>query len=263
VTSPDVVVVPAPAGPLTLRWLLAYTAALAAAELLLTVSVPVAAIAFALLVIALRFAVPATADPDASFLSVLVAVPVVRLITVAAPGAEIPSAVRLGALAVPIFLTVLLAARNRPPDWRLVRPGPGGWRIQALVALAGVPLAIPVYLLAGPAVADPGGLPRLIVVALLVVAVIPDELLFRGLLVPAFAVVAPRAAVPVAAAVYAATFLGYASLGFASVPVVATAYGIGLALSWLRWRTGSSIGVIVARVVLVGLVCLAASVLNG
>ena len=259
-TSPEVVV-PARAGSLTL--LVAYTAALAAAELLLTVSVPVAAIAFALLVVALRFVVPAPVDSDAAVLSVLVAVPVVRLITIAAPGAELPSAVRLGALAVPILLTVLLAARDRPPDWRLVRPGPGGWRVQGLVALAGVPLAIPVYLLARPAVADPGGLPPLIVVALLVVAVIPDELLFRGLLVPAFAVVASRTAVPVAAGVYAATFLGYASVGFSSVPVIATAYGVGLALSWLRWRTGSAIGVIGARVILVGLVCLASFVLSG
>jgi uncharacterized protein len=252
VTSPDLLVVPAaPARTLTLRRLLVYTVALAAAELLLTISVPVAAIAFAVLVVVLRFALPAPAGPDAAVLPVLVAIPVVRLVTLAAPGAGVPPPVRLAALALPILLAVLLAARDRPPEWRLVRPGPGGWRVQCLVALAGVPLAVPVYLLAGPAVADPGGLPRLVALALLAVAVIPDELLFRGLLVPSFAAVAPGVAVPLAAAVYAATYLGYAS-----VPVVATAYGIGLALGWLRWRTGSAVGVTAARVVLVGLVFL-------
>ena len=67
---------------------------------------------------------------------------------------------------------------------------------------------------------------------------------------------APRAAVPLAAAVYAATFLGYAS-----VPVIAAASATGVALGWLRRRTGSAIGVIAARVVLVVLVGLAASAL--
>jgi hypothetical protein len=258
VTSPDLLVVPAArAATLTLRRLLLYTAALAAAELLLAVSVPMAAIAFALLVVVLRFALPVHDGPDAAVFPVLVAIPVARLVTVAVPGAELSSPIRLAALAVPVLLAVLLAARDRPPDWRLLRPGSGGWRVQGLVALAGVPLAVPVVLLAGPAVADPGGLPRLVAAALLVVAVVPDELLFRGLVVPAFAAVAPRAAVPVAAAVYAATFLGYAS-----VPVVAAAYGTGLALAWLRWRTGSTVGVIAARAVLVGLVSLAAPALT-
>ena len=255
-TSPDLAVPAVPATRLTVRWLVAYAAALAAADLLLTVSVPAAAVVLALLVIVLRFALPAPGVPDAAVVPVLVGVPVVRLVTVAAPGAELPSPVRLAALAVPVLVTTLLAARERPPGWRLLRPGPGGWRVQALVALAGIPLAVPVYLLAGRSGVDPGGQPYLLAVALLVVAVIPDELLFRGLVVPAVAAVAPRAAVPLATAVYAATFLGYAS-----VPVVVAASVTGAALGWLRWRTGSATGVIAARIVLVALVWLAASVL--
>ena len=253
-TSRELLVPVVPGARLTLRWLIAYTVVLAAADLLLTISVPLAAIVLALLVIVLRFALPAPDAPDAAVIPVLIAVPVVRLLTVAAPGAEVPSPVRMAVLAVPILLTVLLAARERPPDWRLLRPGPGGWRVQALVALAGIPLAVPVYLLAASAMAGFGGLPGPVAAALLAIAVIPDELLFRGLVVPAMGAVAPRAAVPLAAGVYAATFLGYVS-----VPVVAAAVGTGVALGWLRLRTGSAIGVIAARVVLVVLVCLAAS----
>jgi hypothetical protein len=255
VTSPDLAARALPA-TLTLWWLVAYTAVLAAADLLLTVSVPGAAVVLAMLVIVLRLALPAPGAPDAAVIPVLVAVPVVRLVTVAAPGAEVPSPIRMALLAVPILVTALLAARERPPEWRLIRPGPGGWRVQGLIALAGLPLAVPVYLLAGGSMVHPGGLPRLVAVALLVIAVIPDELLFRGLLVPALAAVAPRAAVPLAAAVYAATFLGYAS-----VPVVLAASATGVALGWLRWRTGSAAGVIVARIVLIATVYLVVSTL--
>ena len=255
-TSPDLVVPAAPAGTPTLWRLVAYTAVLAAAELLLAVSVPGAAVLLALLVVLLRFALPAPGAPGTAVIPVLIGVPVVRLLTLAAPGAEVPSPVRAAGLAVPVLLTALLAARGRPPDWRLLRPGPDGWRVQVLVALAGIPLAVPVYLLAGRAMADFGGLPWPLAAALLAVAVIPDELLFRGLLVPALGAVAPRAAVPLAAGVYAAAFLGYLS-----VPIVAAAYGTGFALGWLRRRTGSAVGVIAARVVLIGLVCGAASAL--
>ena len=256
-TSPDLAVPAVPVARVTVRWLAAYAALLAAAELLLTVSVPGAAVILALLVIALRFMLPETGAPDAAVVPVLVAVPVVRLVTLAAPGAELPSPVRMAALAVPVLVTVLMAARERPPEWRLLRPGPGGWRVQALVALAGIPLAVPVYLLGGRSMVDPGGLPRVIAAALLVLAVIPDELLFRGLVVPAVATVTPRAAGVLATAVYAATFLGYAS-----VPVVAAACLTGVALGWLRRRTGSAAGVIVARILLVVLVCVAASALR-
>jgi membrane protease YdiL (CAAX protease family) len=227
-------------------------AALAAVEFLLTASVPAAAVGYGLLALALCLAQPLVADEHgAALLPVLLAIPVLRLITLAAPGAEVTPPVRLAVLAVPAAVAVALAARDRPADWRLLRCGPGGWRIQAAIALVAVPLAVPLYLLAPSTAAPPGHLPLLVAVALLVLAVIPDEVLFRGLLVPAIAGVAGRLGVPLAAAAYAATFLGYGALS-----VLVAAYGLGLVLAWLRQRTGSALGVLGARILLILLIYL-------
>lgn len=121
-----------------------------------------------------------------------------------------------------------------------------GVGVQAAVVLVGLPLAALVRLLApslGPARAQ---LPLLAAISLLVLAVIPDELLFRWLLVPAATGAAGGAGVPLSAAAYAATFAGY--LGPAPVAVAVT---VGFVLSWLRARTGATIGVVGARIALV------------
>ena len=118
-----------------------------------------------------------------------------------------------------------------------------GVGVQAAVVLVGLPLAALVRLLApslGPARAQ---LPLLAAISLLVLAVIPDELLFRWLLVPG---AAGGAGVPLSAAAHAATFAGY--LGPAPVAVAVT---VGFVLSWLRARTGATIGVVGARIALV------------
>lgn len=257
-TSPSLSPVGAPAAPAVggtlppraaARVLAGYVAVLAAAELLVAISVPGAAVTFALLALGVCAARRLVRDERAGvLLPVLVAVPTIRLLSLAAPGADLAPAVRLAVLAVPTAVAVALAARGRPAGWGLLERGVGGWRVQAAIGLVAVPLSLPVYLLV-PAPVEGVGLSPLVVVMLLAVAVVPDEVLYRGLVVPAMAEVAGRAAVPLAAATYAAAFAGYAS-----VPVLAVAYGVGYPLAWLRHRTGSAVGVVAARILLVALV---------
>jgi hypothetical protein len=60
------------------------------------------------------------------------------------------------------------------------------------------------------------------------------------------------------ATVHAASFVAYGSL-----TVVATAFGTSYVLGWLRQRTGSVLGVVGARIVLVPLACLVLPAIAG
>jgi hypothetical protein len=240
------------------RVLLGYVAALAVAEALLAVSVPAAAIGLGLVALVLLH--PLGVDPDgpsAHLVPVLLAVPVVRLVLIGAPGADVPPALRAAALAVPVAVAVALAGAGRPAEWRLWRPGPSGWWAQARVALVGLPLGLVAAVLAPSTVASGAGLPPGVVAALLVVAVVPDELLHRGLFVPATVSAVGRVGVPLAAAVSASAFVGHGPL-----PLLA-AFVTGLSLAWLRQRTGSAVGVVAARVVLVLTAVFLLSIMNG
>jgi len=238
--------------PIGSSLLVAYLGGLGLVELLLTVSVPAAAGGYGLVALAVCIALPHMTDQrSASLLPVLAAIPVVRLATVAAPTADFAPLARLGLLAVPTFVAVVAVAHSDTQDRHLLRPGPGGWAEQAALPLVGVPLGMLVYLLGPPTPQLRGQAPVIAVIALLVLAVIPDELLFRGLLVPAATDVAGAAGVPLAAAAYAATFVAYGSM-----TLLATAFVVGLVLSWFRQRTGSAVGVIGARIVVALLVYL-------
>lgn len=251
-------------GPLTPIWavppplLVGYLGALALTEWLLTVSVPAAAGCFGLLALAACAALPflpgdraAPAGRGAALLAVLATIPVVRLITVAAPTADLTPLGRLAVLAAFSLVAVGAAARASAPGERLLRPGAGGWAAQAAVPLVAAPLALLVYPLAPPAPQLRAGVPAFVLAAALALAVIPDELLFRGLLVPAASGVVGPAGVPLAAAAYAATFIGYGSAG-----MILAAFAVGWTLGWYRQRTGSALGVIGARILLVLLVYL-------
>ncbi|HZN19515.1 MAG TPA: CPBP family intramembrane glutamic endopeptidase [Micromonosporaceae bacterium] len=245
----------APAFPPSL--LVGYLCALALSEWLLTVSVPAAAACFGLLASTVCLALPllpGDRDPDdrgAALPLVLAAVPVVRLITVAAPTADLAPLARLVVLAAFTLVAVCVAARGSPPQWRLLRPGPHGWAAQATLPLVAAPLALLVYPLAPPAAQLRDTAPALVLGVGLALAVVPEELLFRGLLVPAATGVAGPAGVPLAAAAYAATFIGYGS-----ARMVLAALVVGWVLGWYRQRTGSALGVVGARVLLVLLVYL-------
>jgi hypothetical protein len=239
--------------------LAAYAAVLGLLELLLTVSVPAAAAGLGLLGFVTCLLLPAVRD-DASvrLLPVLAAVPTVRLAVIAAPTADFAPVPRLALLAVPTLVAVVAAARAIPRPRRPLHPRSGGWLTQAALSSLGMPLGGLWYLVAPVGRNPVGGLTLLTSALLLAASVIPEELLHRGLLLPTCTDVAGRAGIPIAAAVYAAAFVGYGSV---SVP--ATAFVTAVALGWCRQRTGSALGVVAARVVMVLVVYLALPAIVG
>jgi membrane protease YdiL (CAAX protease family) len=230
--------------------LAAYLGALAATELgwsLLGLSATAAAVAYGLLALLptlLCLALPAAADVRvAALLPPLVAVSVVRLVTVAAEPAQVRPVTRLVVVGLPALAAVALAARQRPRQWRLVRPRSGGWRGQLLVALAGIPAGRLVWGLAPPTVAARTGTSAAVAATVLVVfAALPDELLYRGLLLPAAVGVAGRWALPLSSALYATAYLPGGS-----TTRVLLAFLLGMGLGWCRYRTGSVVGAVAAH----------------
>jgi membrane protease YdiL (CAAX protease family) len=227
--------------------LVTYLAVLAVADLGLSLgglSVPASAVCFGLLALLPCLVLRATTDVRvAALLPPLVAIAVVRLVTVAALPADVGPLTRMVVVGVPALVAVTVAARQRPPQWRLFRPHTGGWPGQVLVALAGVPAGRLVWALAPPTV-QPGVGASVVVAAtvLVVFAALPDELLYRGLLVPAAAGVAGRWALPLASLAYASAYLPGGS-----VRPVLLAFLLGMALGWCRRRTGSVVGVVAAH----------------
>jgi membrane protease YdiL (CAAX protease family) len=227
----------------------AYLAALAGTELgwsLLGLSAPAAAVAYGLLALLLPLCLTLRAAADvrvAALLPPLVAISVVRLVTVAAEPAHVRPLTRLVVVGMPALAAVALAARQRPRQWRLLRPHTGGWWGQVLVALAGIPAGRLVWGLAPPTVPARAGTSTVVAATVLVVfAALPDELLYRGLLIPAAAGVAGRWALPLSSVAYATAYLPGGS-----GRQVLLAFLLGMALGWCRRRTGSVVGVVAAH----------------
>lgn len=228
--------------------LVAFLAVLVATELgwsLLTVSAPAAAAGYgvAALLAPLCLALHPAADARvAALLPPLAAIAVVRLITVVALPAQVPPSIRLVVVGVPAVVAVALAARQRPAHWRLLRPHTGGWWGQALVALVGALAGRLLWGAAPPTVPVGAGVPTVLAATAVMFAALPDELLYRGLLVPAAADVVGRWSVPLAAAAYAMAYLP----GGSDRQLLA-ALLLGLGLGWCRRRTGSVVGVVAAH----------------
>jgi len=172
----------------------------------------------------------------------LVAVSVVRLITLALPG-HVSPLMRLVLGGMPALVAIAMAVRQRSPAWWLLRPHTGGWAGQLLVAAVGIPSALVVWAIAPPAVQVRGDASTVIAATVLVIfAALPEELLYRGLLVPAAAGVVGDWGVPFGAAVYALAFLNGGS-----TRTVLLAFLLGVVLGWCRQLTGSVVGVIGAH----------------
>jgi membrane protease YdiL (CAAX protease family) len=208
------------------------------------VSVPVAAASYGLLALLLCLALRVTGDQRvAVLLPPLVAVSVVRLITLAALPGDVSPLLRLVVVGVPALVAIAIAARQRSPAWWLLQPHTGGWPGQLLVALVGIPSALFVWAIAPPAVQVRGDASMMTAAVVLVIfAALPEELLYRGLLVPAAADVVGGWGIPFAAAVYALAFLNSGS-----IRTVLLAFLLGVVLGWCRQFTGSVVGVIGAH----------------
>jgi membrane protease YdiL (CAAX protease family) len=230
--------------------LLAYLSALTAIELAGSwplISVPVAAAShgcLALLVcVALRL-VPG--QGVAVLLPPLVATSVVHLVTVAALPGNVTPLARLMVVGVPALVAIAMAARLRAPGWRFLPPHTGGWPGQLLVTLVGIPLALILWKIAPPAVELGAHTPAIVAAtALIVFAALPEEMLYRGLLVPAASAAVGPWGVLLASVGYAVAYIPSGStttLGFALL--------LGMVLGWCRQLTGSVVGVVGAHSVL-------------
>jgi len=227
--------------------LLAYLVALAAVDLVASsprISVPVAVTSHGLLAVFLCVVLRIVAGQAiAVLLPPLIAISVVRLVTLGALPGDVSPLTRLVVVGVPSLVAVAMAARQRSPEWRLLRPHTGGWPGQLLVGLVGIPSALAVWKIAPPAVEVRGGASTMVAAILLVIfAALPEELLYRGLLVPAAAGVVGHWGVAFAAATYALAFVPGGS-----ITTVLLAFLLGIVLGWCRWRTGSVVGVIGAH----------------
>jgi membrane protease YdiL (CAAX protease family) len=227
--------------------LLAYLIALATVDLVGSspaISVPVAVTIHGLLALLLCVALRLVAGQSiAVLIPPLIAISVVRLLTLGALPGDVSPLTRLVVVGVPALVAVAMAARQRSPEWRLLRPHTGGWPAQLLVGLIGIPSALVVWAIAPPAVEVRGGTSTIVAATVLVVfAALPEELLYRGLLVPAAAAVVGPWGIPFASATYA---LAYLSGG--SIATVLLAFLLGVVLGWCRWFTGSVVGVIGAH----------------
>jgi membrane protease YdiL (CAAX protease family) len=227
--------------------LLAYLIALATVDLVGSspaISVPVAVTSQGLLALLLCVALRLVAGQGIAVLvPPLIAISVVRLVTLAALPGDVSPLTRLVVVGVPALVAVAMAARQRSPEWRLLRPHTGGWPRQLLVGLIGIPSALVVWAIAPPAVEVHRGTSTIVAATVLVVfAALPEELLYRGLLVPAATAVVGLWGIPFAAITYA---LAYVAGG--STATVLLAFLLGIVLGWCRWLTGSVVGVIGAH----------------
>jgi membrane protease YdiL (CAAX protease family) len=225
----------------------AYLAVVAVSELAwrpLGVSVLASAACHGLLALLLCLGQRAGIDArTAALLPPLIAISVVRLITFAALPSAVRPVMRLVVVGGPALVAAALAGRLRSPEWSLLRPRRGGWPGQIMVALLGVPLAVLAWALAPPTVRVGAGTPTLVAATVLVVfAALPDELLYRGLLVPAGVGVAGGWGLPLSSLAYALAYLPGGS-----TRTVVLAFLVGTVLGWCRQWTGSVVGVVAAH----------------
>jgi membrane protease YdiL (CAAX protease family) len=114
------------------------------------------------------------------------------------------------------------------------------------VTLVGIPLALILRMIAPPAVELAAHTPTVVAAtALIVFAALPEEMLYRGLLVPAASAVVGPWGVLLASVGYA---VAYVPSG--SITTVVFALLLGMVLGWCRQLTGSVVGVIGAHSVL-------------
>jgi membrane protease YdiL (CAAX protease family) len=230
--------------------LLAYLSALTAIELAGSwplVSVPVAAASHGVLALLVCVALRLLPGQGvAVLLPPLVATSVVRLVTLAALPGNVTPLARLMVVGVPALVAIAIAARLRAPGWRFLPPHTGGWPGQLLVTLVGIPLALILWAIAPPAVELAANTPAVVAAtALIIFAALPEEMLYRGLLVPAASAAVGPWGVLLASVGYAVAYIPSGStttLGFAFL--------LGMVLGWCRQRTGSVVGVIGAHSVL-------------
>jgi membrane protease YdiL (CAAX protease family) len=189
--------------------------------------------------------------PGAQYHSLLVAfalLPLMRLIGLAVPVAELPYLIWHVMVGIPMLLAAFLVIRAEQIEATLTgissRFDPA---VQLLVAAAGIPLGLVAWtaLRPAPVIVEPGPIPIVLSVIVSVVFIAGiEELVFRGILqgVALRALGSSAGAVAVSAIAYASLFVSSLSPAFVVVMLLAAIF-----FGWVVEVTGSLWGVIGAH----------------
>jgi membrane protease YdiL (CAAX protease family) len=213
---------------------------------------PVAAIAVDGVVLAVLVATAVAADvaPRRAAAVALALVPLIRIVVFATAVGE-PTALSWVLTGVPLLAAGVLAARAPRREWRR----------QAAVALAGPPLGLAGFAVgAGPQPDLPGVAPAGIAILLIAMAALPEELALRGVVQHAAGDLlgAPRRGIMPGALASAAIWVA-----FATPAALLFAVCTSVLFGWCVWRTGSLVGVILARGLMLGGIALVWPVVLG
>lgn len=173
----------------------------------------------------------------------LALVPLLRILSLAMPIAELSQPYAYVFTGAPLLLATLLAARaiNSSQLWTLVR----GYSGQGLVALTGIPLGLAAYVIIRPQPIETGWVAIVVAcVGLVLFSAAVEELLFRGVLQNALYAAFGGVGVLGSPVLFAAVYLGARPLGYA-----AFAGGMGLLFTWFAFRTRSLLGVVLSHAI--------------
>ena len=185
---------------------------------------------------------PAWADASLA----LALVPLLRLLSLTMTVGDVPATARYAVVGAPLLAATLLAVHLGP--FRNVAPrlSAWSWRVEAPIGLAGVPLGLGAFAVAGSpdGLVDGGDWGRLALGAaiLLVFTGLAEELLFRGVIQEGLTRVLGGAGPAAAALLFGCTYLAAGPAAYAGF-VTAVGFGFG----WVVRRTDSLLGVSVAH----------------
>jgi len=187
--------------------------------------------------------------PYRPMLPVLALLPLLRLLSLALPARGIPQIYWYVVVGVPLLLAATLAARLLQITPGAVGLGRRSTRVQAAIALSGLPLAVAAYLILRPAPLFVGfDWPAILIgsVILTLFAGFTEEYIFRGLLLHTTrGIFGRQAAIIGSSLLFAALYVGSLSFGF-----LLLIGAMGVFFAYCVDKTGSLWGVAVAHSVM-------------
>jgi membrane protease YdiL (CAAX protease family) len=226
---------------------LAYLAAIAVAEILTTFAPPrVGLVAHAaVLLVVLIHAARVEGKKEQAFLVSLAFAPLIRILSLSLPLADLPLLYWYPITSIPLFAAVLIAAPTLGYTWPDLGLNLRRWGLQLVIGLSGIAFGVFEYWILEPEPLVPAFewtalvWPALI---LLISTGLLEEMIFRGLLQRASIDVLGLWGIGYIAILFAVLHTGYQSL--LDVLFVAA---VGLFFGWIVYRTRSLLGVTLAH----------------
>lgn len=230
------------------NWLLVYGTLITLAEVMLVlVSVPLGSLLHMTLLVALASHTAFSRTPKDPQLPVLLLLPLMRLLSLVMPIAEVDPAYWYLLSAAPAILGATLMVRAMEIPWSKLGLGrPASMVVSVVSAGMGIPVGLVLSGTVGPELMlQIDGAPLVLGVTILVVVAVLEEFVFRGLLTYVTLVRAPGLVLFVPNLLYAVMYLASGDGA-----VVLMMGGTGVLFSAFRQRSGSLYAVIVAHVLM-------------